>query len=264
VAHKKKVAGLWRKRFLGGLARSANARLAAERAGVDHSTAYLLRKQDSGFALAWRRALAWGRMRTKAEGRPVFPGGRPRPARNGEAADPRPLKVVALKEGGTRHVRIGEGRWGPGDDDAFFEAFERTGSLRQAAKAAGFSTNAVHQRRRANPGFARRWQEVKEQGREGNEMTMIHAVGRTFDPDPEVERAVDEAAEAPPRPTVAEAIRIAQLFQRAAAREAARQAGPKEPPIEAVRDEVLARLAAIRAHRAARPAGEGGSRGPDE
>lgn len=257
MAHRKTVAGRWRKRFLRALARSANARLAAEKAGVDPSTAYLLRRRDPGFALAWRQALAWGRMRAKAEGRPVFPGGRPRPAREDKAADPRPLKVVALKEGGTRHVRIGEGRWGPAEDDSFFAEFERTGSLRQAARAAGFSTEAVHQRRRTHPEFARRWQEVKEQGRESNELVMIHAVGRTFDPDPEAERAAEAAADALPRPTVAEAIQIAKLFQRDAARSL--KGGPPEPPIEAVRDEVLARLAAIRAHRSARRAGKGGS-----
>src|SRR4051812_34233157 len=53
VVRKRKRAGLWRRRFLRALARTANARLSAAIAGVDHTTAYQLRERDPVFAAAW-------------------------------------------------------------------------------------------------------------------------------------------------------------------------------------------------------------------
>lgn len=52
MAHKKAIAGRWRKKFLSALARTANAKLSAEMAGVDASTAFALRKRDPVFAAA--------------------------------------------------------------------------------------------------------------------------------------------------------------------------------------------------------------------
>ncbi|MGA9580444.1 MAG: hypothetical protein WBR13_00565, partial [Allosphingosinicella sp.] len=85
MAHRKELVGKWRKRFLSAMARTANAGLSAEMAGVDRTTAFALRKRDPGFAADWIRARDWGRARVKAEGRPVFACGRPRQARVGEA-----------------------------------------------------------------------------------------------------------------------------------------------------------------------------------
>ena len=98
MAHRKDVAGKWRKRFLAAMARTANAGLSARMAGVDRTTAFALRKRDPGFASAWIRARDWGRARVKAQGRPVFAGGRPRSAGPDETLDPRPLRCVRRRQ----------------------------------------------------------------------------------------------------------------------------------------------------------------------
>jgi hypothetical protein len=208
MAHRKGQAGKWRKRFLGALARTANAGLSAQMAGVDRATAFGLRKRDPGFAAAWVRARDWGRARAKAAGRPVFAGGRPRPAGPAEALDPRPLKVRRCRHGGTEIVRCGEGRQSPESDLIFFSNLAAGYGVRRSAAAAAFSTNAVYARRMIDPDFAARWVAARDQCVARNDMLLIDSVPRTLDPD------VTEAAEDLPRPTIAEAIRIQRLYRR--------------------------------------------------
>lgn len=209
MAHRKAQAGKWRKRFLAGLARTANARLAARMAGVDHSTAYQLRQRDPGFAADWVRARDWGRARVKAEGRPVFPGGRPRQARAGEAPeDMRALVVRASKREGSQIVRAGEGRWSPAAESDFFAWLAAGFGVGHAARQIGFSTNALYQRRLRDPDFAARWAKLREEGLARNDGLLIDSVPRTLDPE------VMAAAEDLPRPTIAEAIQIQRLYRR--------------------------------------------------
>ncbi|HEX8620613.1 MAG TPA: hypothetical protein VF718_01440 [Allosphingosinicella sp.] len=216
MAHRKKVAGLWRKRFLRALARTANAKLSAEMAGVDHSTAFQLRKRDPGFAAAWPRARAWGRERVKAEGRPAYPGGRPRPAGSRGTLDPRELKARRSGDGGMEIVRCGEGRMSPASDAIFFAHLAAGHGVRRSAAVAGFSTTAVYNRRMTDPGFAAQWEAAKDQCLARNDMLLIESVPRTLDPE------ISEAAEALPRPTIAEAIQIQRLYR-------AREPGARRP-----------------------------------
>lgn len=253
MAHRKKVAGLWRRKFLSALARTANARLAADMAGVDHSTAYELRKRDAGFAAAWPRARAWGRARARAEGRPVHDGGRPRPARPGEApADPRPLILRRSKREGTQIVRAGEGRWTPEAEEIFFAWLGAGYGVRRAAKEAGFSTVAVYARRRLHPDFAARWAEAKGDGLERNDLLLIDSVQWSLDPE-----AV-EAAENLPRPTIAEAIRIVRLY-RAAEGDGGRRRGkgPPERTLEEAVESILSKIEAIERHEEPKKLAEG-------
>src|SRR5687768_13249759 len=148
MAHKAAEAGKWRKRFLSAMARTANARLAAQMAGVDHSTAYQLRERDPGFARDWVRARDWGRARVKAEGRPVHACGRPRAARAGEAPeDMRALVVRRSKREGVQIVRAGEGRWTPEAEADFFAWLAAGFGVNHAARQIGFSTVALYRRR---------------------------------------------------------------------------------------------------------------------
>lgn len=248
MAHRKKVAGRWRRKFLAALARTANAKLSAEMAGVDHSTAYLLRQRDAGFAAAWPRARAWGRARVKAEGRPVFADGRPRPAQAGEAPpDPRALTLRRSKRG-TEIVRAVEGRWTAEAEDTFILNLVIGFGVRHAARAAGFSTQAVYRRRLSDPAFAARWGLAREEGLARNDGLLIDAVPLALDPE------IIEAADGRPGPTIAEAIQIVRLYRFGGGRRG-RDHGPPEPSIEAVRDDVLRRLKAIREHRAEREGG---------
>jgi hypothetical protein len=210
MAHKKAVAGKWRKRFLAAMARTANAGLSARMAGVDRATAFALRKRDPGFAADWLRARDWGRARAKAAGRPVFPGGRPRGVGPADSLDPRPLKVRRCREGGTEVVRCGEGRQSPESDHIFFSHLAAGFGVRRSAAKAGFSTNALYARRMIDPDFEARWEAAKAQCLARNDMLLIDSVPRTLDP--ETTEAADELA----RPTIAEAIRIARLYRTAA------------------------------------------------
>lgn len=191
---------------------------------MDHSTAFALRKRDPVFAAAWLRARAWGRARVKAEGRPVFANGRPRPARAGEAPpDPRPLILRHRTAGGTDLVRAGEGQWTPEAEATFFAWLGAGWGVRRAAQEAGFSTAALYERRRLHPDFAARWAQAKSDALERNDLLMIDSIQWTLDPE-----AV-EAAEALPRPTISEAIRIQRLYRPPAGARAVREAGPQPP-----------------------------------
>jgi hypothetical protein len=241
MAHCKALAGKWRKRFLAAMARTANAKLSAQMAGVDPSTAFGLRKRDPGFARDWVRARDWGRARAKAAGRPVFPCGRPLGAGQAEAErlDPRPLKVRACREGGTETVRCGEGRQSPESDHVFFSNLAAGHGVRRSAAAAGFSTTALYHRRMIDPAFEAQWEAAKAQCLARNDMLLIDSVPLALDP------AAAEAAEALARPTIAEAIRIARLYRTPAERPArgakAEEARPNSDP-EALFDTLSARI----------------------
>ncbi len=243
MAHRKAIAGRWRKRFLSALARTANARLSAEMAGVDHSTAYELRKRDPGFAEAWVRARDWGRRRVKSEGRPVFANGRPRPARAGEAPpDPRALVVRRSKREGNQIVRAGEGRWTPEAEEAFFAWLGAGWGVRRAAREAGFSTETLYRRRRTHADFAERWAQAKSDALERNDLLLIDSVQWSLDPE-----AV-ETAEQLPKPSIAEAIRIQRLYRAPAGKAAGRGSEPERPKrdVNVLIDQIAARLEEIK------------------
>jgi hypothetical protein len=209
MAHRKAEAGKWRKRFLSAMARTANAGLSAQMAGVDRTTAFALRQRDAAFAADWVRARDWGRARVRAEGRPVHPAGRPRQARAGEAPpDPRALIVRHSKREGAQIVRAGEGRWSPAVEADFFAWLAAGFGVNHAATQIGFSTTALYQRRLKDPEFARRWAAMREEGLARNDELLIDSVPRTLDPE------VIAAAEGLPRPTIAEAIQIQRLYRR--------------------------------------------------
>jgi hypothetical protein len=142
-------------------------------------------------------------------------------------------------------VRTGAGRWNERAEKAFFAALADTANVRQAAKAAGFSTTAIYNRRLALPEFRAKWEAAVETGCARVEMMLIEAATRSFD-------AADiETPEDAPKVSVGEAISILRLHRGAAKAGHGSNGlwGAKEPSIEEVQDEVLRRLAAIRKHR---------------
>lgn len=243
MAHRKGQAGKWRKRFLGAMARTANAGLSAQMAGVDRTTAFALRQRDPAFAAAWVRARDWGRARVKVEGRPAFACGRPRQARPGEApADARALIVRLSKREGSQIVRAGEGRWSPAVEADFFAWLAAGFGVNHAARQIGFSTTALYQRRLRDPDFAARWAKIREEGLARNDELLIDSVPRTLDPE------VMAAAEDLPRPTIAEAIQIQRLYRGDGeqGRRGRRGGWPKPPPsFDEVRGNILKKLSAI-------------------
>ena len=209
MAHKKTQAGKWRKRFLSAMARTANAGLSAQMAGVDRTTAFALRQRDPVFAGAWIRARDWGRARVKAQGRPVHACGRPRAGRVGEApTDPRELIVRLSKREGAQIVRAGEGRWSPAVEADFFAWLAAGFGVNHAARQIGFSTVALYKRRLRDPDFSARWAAVRAEGLARNDALLIDSVPRSLDPE------VMAAADGLPVPTIAEAIQIQRLYRR--------------------------------------------------
>jgi hypothetical protein len=251
---KKRKRGAWRAKFLSGLARTANARLAAEMAGVDHSTAYQLRERNPRFAADWLRARDWGRARAKAEGRPVFGGGRPREAGARDSLDPRPFKERRRRDGGTEIVRCGEGRQSPETDHIFFSHLAAGHGVRRSAAKAGFSTTALYNRRMIDPDFAAQWQAALDQCVARNDVLLVDSVPRTLDPE------ITEAAEDLPRPTIAEAIRIQQLYRRREESEGGgRRRGrglPQRSKEDAIKS-ILTKIEAIERHEAPKKLAQG-------
>lgn len=238
----------WRRVFLETAARSGNVRLAAAKAGVDHGTVYNLRKRDARFAGDAARAIAWGQQRVAA--------GAFDPA---EAAGP--LVARVSRNQGAQLVRAGKGRWSGEAEATFLGHVAATGSVRRAAEAAGFSTTAVYNRRGRYPHFDARCRRAKTVGCEAVNAMLIEAAEAALDPE------VDAAALELPAVSVGEAIAILRVNRFGAGGGAGARARSaivkEEPPIEAVRDEVLRRIAAMRRHRGAQSAEGGGQAGAE-
>ncbi|HEX8533177.1 MAG TPA: hypothetical protein VF662_03340 [Allosphingosinicella sp.] len=236
MAKKSKAAPLWRAPFLRALRRTGNARASAREAGVDHGTPYNHRLKDKRFAGQWERALAKRKSApVRAKGPLHQPTAGP-PPRPGEE-----LVVRISKRSGAQLVKAGKGRWSAKAERAFLASLGETGCIRRAARAAGFSTTAIHNRLNNYPGFAEAAQAAIRQARADLESMVLSAGIATFDP-----AAADED-DTRPRVTVAEAIAFLKLNPSAKGAGAAKAI--EEPSIEEVRDEVLRRIAAIKRHR---------------
>jgi len=141
-------------------------------------------------------------------------------------------------------VRAGEGRWSDEAEEVFLAHLAATANVRAAARAAGFSTAALYQRRLRDPAFAGRWDEAKGQGAERIDLLLIEAAERSLDP------GVCEAAEALPKPTIGEAIQIARMMRVEAAPGRRGAAAPRRTrSAEEARAEILTRIEAIERHK---------------
>jgi hypothetical protein len=239
----------WRKDFLKALARTGNAALAARMAGVDKGTAYNLRHRDMGFARAWVRAKRFAQGRVGLDDSPS-----PQPLSREGRGPQQDLVVRFNRREGAQLVRAGKGRWSEGIRARFREALKATGNVRAAAAAAGISTTALYNRRKRYPLIEAEWAEARESGCRSVSLMLIEAAEAALDP------GVDAAALGLPKVSVADAIAILRLHRfeeagapsHAGARSAARARARavEEMPIETVRDEILRRIEAIRAHEA--------------
>jgi hypothetical protein len=231
---KRKAAPAWRRVFLRALARSGNVRTAALEAGVDVTTAYTHRGRDAAFAARWEKAK--GRTRAPLDGTLDERPGREAPAG---------MVLRHSRREGAQWVKAGEGRWSARAEADFFAELGRTACVRRAAEACGFSTTALYKRRGRYAGFAAKWDAIEERAKMRIHGYLVSATIASFDPELE--------GEGLPRVSVSEGIAIYRLKGPASPLGAGEKLGARfaaeEPDIEAVRDEVLARLAAIRAHR---------------
>ena len=226
----------WRARFLRGLARYANVRLAAQAAGVDAGTAYNHRKKDAGFAARWDAAKARGPEDCWTPG--MRRRRRPR----------EPDLTLRRTASGEQMIRASDERWNPDADAAFFATLKATACIARAAEACGFSRAAIDRRRKAYPEFDAELRAAEAAAKEELHRLVVRAGIAAFDPDSEVE--------APPV-SVGDAIAILRLKGTGGPAAAA----PPLPPAEEVREEVMRRIRAIRRHRELE---EGGDEGDDD
>ena len=194
----------WVGPFLKQLERTGNVRLAAEGAGVDFSTAYQRRKRHGEFAEAWEGALRAHRSATES--------GPLHHVSHGPPPQPAAREELNVRPDG-KLIRGSDARWGKRAEAAFLTELTVSGSVRLAAKAAGFSTTAVYKQRLKNRRFALAWEAALETGRARLQAHLIEAANRTFDPD---ELPIGEGVEVP-KVSVSEAINIAKLGSAAGA-----------------------------------------------
>lgn len=228
----------WRRSFLRELARSGSVALAAEKVGIDRSSAYQTRRRNPAFAASWDRAVADARARLVEDG----PSERVR-LRDDEC-------VRASKDGKPCVVRAGPGRWSVAGERRFLGALAMTANVRAAAQAAGVSAVSAYNRRKQWPAFAAAWREAKAEGWERLELLLIHAATATLDPEPEV--AVAEG----PQMSVGEAMRL-WFHHTGPASQGGRSPRygwrRQEPDIEEVREEILRKVAAMERARGRSP-----------
>jgi hypothetical protein len=238
---RKKGVPCWRPAFLRALARTGNVRAAARVAEVDHSTVYLARRADAGFAGRWVAALE----KAKAKGAKSAPRSfcnaqdRLRLGRaEGEAME---LVVRVSKKHGRQLVKASAGRWSARVEAVFLAQLKRTGCVKAAAFACGLSPNALHNRRKKDEDFAEKWRAADEEAGERLPGLLTAAAIAALDPE------IDES-ELPPV-NVSEAIRICRMkgLGTPASRERmAARALPRVATNEEVREALTTRLEAFR------------------
>ncbi|MBA3510734.1 hypothetical protein [Sphingomonas sp.] len=99
-------------------------------------------------------------------------------------------------------ARAGAGRWNAAAEKRFFAALADRANVRDAAAAAGFSTNAIYARRLRRPAFRRAWEAAVETGKARLQMLLMDAAEKAFDPE-----LLDVSEEAP-KVSVGEALNI--------------------------------------------------------
>ena len=206
---------------------------------MDHTTAYGRRRAYPDFRTAWDEALVAHR-----EGL----------AREDEAAVAA-IEAGALNTPSPRSALAGAplaagkaGRWTEAAERRFFAALADQANVKNAARAAGFSTVAVYKRRAKNKVFAAAWDAAVETGKARLQILLIDAAERSFDP----ELIVPESAV--PKVSASEAIRILQTREgkererkrewEMSLDEEAAQMGPDE--VDAIRERILQKLARLR------------------
>ncbi|WEK47403.1 MAG: hypothetical protein P0Y56_03705 [Candidatus Andeanibacterium colombiense] len=154
--------------------------------------------------------------------------------------------VREAKNGKTKIIRTEGKRWSQGSERKFLEELCATCNVTAAAEAAQFSTTAVYNRRKKNPGFAAEWQAAVEQGYARLEAMLIENATDSLRTAP-ITGAEQPVSARGKDVSFADALNLLRLH-RAEARGGAAQnfrAREKAPDREAVRASILLRIEAI-------------------
>lgn len=95
------------------------------------------------------------------------------------------VEGIAFNDGpdGGKVVAAGQSRRSKRSEEAFLIELTATGSVRMAARAAGFSTAALYKRRLKDRHFCAAWDAAVEAGKARVQAYLVEAATRTFDPD---------------------------------------------------------------------------------
>lgn len=155
-------------------------------------------------------------------------------------------RVRVSRNHGPQIIASGGKCWTDEAERLFLDHLATSCNVRESAVAAGFSAVTVYAKRRADPGFAERWQAALEQGYLRIEMLLVQRAGQVLDegiPDPTAPLA---------EMTVKDAITVLQLH-RAAVKGTGRLGGRRARPrsLAEVTDSILTKLEAIEVARRA-------------
>lgn len=164
----------------------------------------------------------------------------------GEGRGPAGTIIRASGKDGPQVIRSRGHRWTDEAETIFLDHLAASCNVKLSADASGFSTVAIYNRRRSDPGFAERWQAALEQGYARIEMALVKSAtdaleGLKLDPDTPI-----------PAMTVKDAINILQLHSASVRGGNARHPGWLARPrsLDEVRESILKKLAAFEAARA--------------
>lgn len=172
--------------FLGYLAQTGNATVAAERAKVSRSWALLRRSEDRAFAAAWEEALAQARARLcKADER--------RPAERWRWIDGTETVVRGTGgSGGGKRVQVARARlkqWTARVERSFLSALAASCNVKAACAQVGMSVSSAYAHRARWPVFARQWDAAIDVGYVRLEAALIdnacHFLSPRGEPPPE-------------------------------------------------------------------------------
>jgi hypothetical protein len=233
-----------RARFLKVLRETGNRKAAAAAIGVEPRLMDQRREFDPELDRDWEAAVEAAHLRLSGAAGPFdcTQGGKLNTIRRG-------------KKGRLQLVAAGENRWNAAVERRFFEALRACGSVAGSARAVGFSEGASWDRRRKWPAFAEALERLLDEAEVALQLRLA-CMGSDVLP-------VEEGGESPVPPVAPAAFDpdFAMRFlkwREEKRRGRGRRAPQAEPSIEAVRDEVLGRLQAIRRHRERKAGGTPG------
>lgn len=161
----------------------------------------------------------------------------------GRPAGPRGTSVRAGGKDGPQRIESGGKRWTEEAEELFLDRLAATANVTAAARAAGFSREAIYRRRRHDPAFQERWRAAVAQAYARIELALVsraEAALAGFAPDPDTPIPVM---------TVADAVALLKLHHaQVHGGEGSRPGWPARPrSLDEVGNSILRKLAAIEA-----------------
>lgn len=168
-------------------------------------------------------------------------GGEPEGNKRRKEGGPAGFRLQAYGKDGPQRIRSWGKRITPEAEGVFLDRLSVSCNVSYAADECGFSTSALYQRRKRDPGFAERWRLARDNGYASVEALLVDSAEATLAGRP-------QEGEVPiPRMTVGEAISILKLHRGAVTGEGRRLGHGRGRPrsLEEMRESILRKLSAF-------------------